>query len=214
VDESSGQRVFETYEMKDGTSDASPGIVHQLEDALKSSFDLLIVCDYGHGLIEGEVLTRLGGVTPPMALNVQANAGNRGFNTFGKYLHADFLCMNGGELALEARRKHVRAEELMPEIQRALAATSVIVTEGDKGMLVSDSAGVTRVPAFAPFVRDRVGAGDALFSITSLGQALDLPKEIIGFLGNLAGAASVSQLGNSQSLKAVDIARHAQSLMK
>jgi sugar/nucleoside kinase (ribokinase family) len=122
--------------------------------------------------------------------------------------------MNGGELALEARRKHVRAEELIPSIQSALAARSVIVTEGVKGMLISDSLEIMRVPAFAPFVRDRVGAGDALFSITSLGQALDLPKAIIGFLGNLAGAASVSQLGNSQSLKAVNIARHAQSLMK
>jgi sugar/nucleoside kinase (ribokinase family) len=118
-------------------------------------------------------------------------------------------------LALELRRKHATVDDLVPEIQERLATKSLIVTEGADGVLICPSGGGSvRVPAFAPFVRDRVGAGDALFAVTSLTQALGAAPEITGFWGNLAGAAAVAQLGNREPINHADLLRHAISILK
>jgi bifunctional ADP-heptose synthase (sugar kinase/adenylyltransferase) len=63
-------------------------------------------------------------------------------------------------------------------------------------------------------VRDRVGAGDALFAVTSLTQALGVAPQITGFWGNLAGAAAVAQLGNHDAVSHADLAKHAISILK
>jgi bifunctional ADP-heptose synthase (sugar kinase/adenylyltransferase) len=80
--------------------------------------------------------------------------------------------------------------------------------------LWSHTDGVSEMPAFTERVRDRVGAGDALFAAVSLFLAVNAPQQVVGLFGNLAGAAMVSDLGNRHTVKAVDLLRHAQALMK
>ena len=70
------------------------------------------------------------------------------------------------------------------------------------------------IPAFAQQVKDRVGAGDALFAVTSMLSAVGAPKDVTGFYGNLAGAAVISELGNRKSVSIVDLLRHASALLK
>jgi sugar/nucleoside kinase (ribokinase family) len=73
---------------------------------------------------------------------------------------------------------------------------------------------VSEMPAFTESVKDRVGAGDALFAAVSLLLATGAPGPVVGLLGNLAGAAMVSDLGNRHSLSAIDLQRHAEALLK
>jgi bifunctional ADP-heptose synthase (sugar kinase/adenylyltransferase) len=70
------------------------------------------------------------------------------------------------------------------------------------------------VPAFAQTVKDRVGAGDALFAVTALLFATDTPSDITGLFGNLAGAALVGELGNRSHISAANLMRHASALLK
>jgi rfaE bifunctional protein nucleotidyltransferase chain/domain len=216
VDTATDARVFESYVMRDGVDD--PVDVENLRGRLAAvlpKVDLVVVADYGHGLLSEQLIGDLcdSGVT--LAVNTQSNAGNRGFNTISKYPRSDYVCLNGGEMGLELRRRHLTMHELVPQLHERTGATRVVVTEGAKGLVCCEGPGrLAEVPAFAPVVRDRVGAGDALFAITSMLFAVSAPMDLSGFFGNLAGAASVAQLGNRDHLVGGDIARHAVALLK
>jgi len=216
VDEHSNTRVFETYQIaSDSEVWADSQDTGFLEELLQGSFDLVLVCDYGHGFLGDnapDVLSKYDGL---IAMNTQTNAGNRGFNTIGRYARADFVSLNGAELSLEMRRRHLSAEETVPSLFTQMGAQSVVVTEGAAGLFIyRGAAGAMRVPAFAPHVRDRVGAGDALFAITSLAQLVGADIQTTGLLGNLAGAEVVSQLGNQSPVSVSSLSRHALTLLK
>ena len=49
VDEGSMQRVFETYQMAAETSVADDALDSYVAKLLKEPFDVVLVCDYGHG---------------------------------------------------------------------------------------------------------------------------------------------------------------------
>jgi rfaE bifunctional protein nucleotidyltransferase chain/domain len=216
VDTLTEARVFETYTMNDGRPNEGDDEAFRAKvNVLLPGMDLVMVADYGHGLLsEGVIgdLTRSGKL---LAVNTQSNAGNRGFNTISRYPRADFVCLNGSEMGLELRRRHLTMNELVPQLRERTGARRAIVTEGANGLACCDIDDVvTHVPAFARLIRDRVGAGDALFAATSLLSSVGAPAEITGFFGNLAGAASVAELGNRTHVSAVDLMRHASALLK
>ncbi len=216
IDELTEARVFETYIMSDAesTSDDESKLVAEL-DIILPKVDLVIVADYGHGLITEKIITKLCDGNVLLAVNTQSNAGNRGFNTISKYSKVDYVCLNGSELGLELRRKHTSMDKLVAKLRIQSEARRVTVTEGAKGLSICDEDDVVEhAPAFAQQIRDRVGAGDALFAVTSMLSSVGAPKDVTGFYGNLAGAAVISELGNRKSVSIVDLCRHASALLK
>ena len=175
----------------------------------------MIVADYGHGLISDLSIQTLADLPLFLAVNTQANAGNRGFNSVSRYPRADFVTLNGLEAALEARRRHVDFANFIPALQVRLGATGILVTLGGSGLdLYSQDGSISRAPALAPFVTDRVGAGDAVLTITALLSAVGAPRALIGFLGTLAGAWAVSFLGNEQTLDRATLSKAVLSTLK
>jgi len=55
-------------------------------------------------------------------------------------------------------------------------------------------------------VIDRTGAGDALFAITSPCVYKGVPPEVVGFLGNCAGAMKVETVCNREPIRPVNLA--------
>ena len=74
--------------------------------------------------------------------------------------------------------------------------------------------GFYEYPALATRVLDRVGAGDGVLATTSLLVQCGAPWDIIGFLGNVAGAELVAELGNRVPLDRVTLSKHVTALMK
>lgn len=216
IDSLTETRVFETYVM----SDERPSVKDDLafREKLKelgSQADVVLVADYGHGLLSEGAIAELIGVNAVLAVNTQSNAGNRGFNTISRYPRVDYVCLNGSEVGLELRSRHLTMNELVPQLRERTGASRAVVTEGSKGLTSCDKEGkVVHVPAFAQVIRDRVGAGDALFATTSLLFAVGAPPDVAGFFGNLAGASSVSELGNRSHVSDVNLMRHASALLK
>ena len=216
VDQATGAKVFETYEMSDApASEAMDDDFCNLLDEVLNDFDLILVADYGHGLMSEKVLEKLLTAKGTIAVNTQSNAGNRGFNSISRYPRVDILCLNGSELQLELKKKHTTITELMPGLGDDLGADWVAVTEGAKGLaLWGAQKGVSQMPAFTEEVRDRVGAGDALFATVSVLLKIGVPPEGVGLFGNLAGASMVSNLGNRNSINATALVRHAKIALK
>lgn len=216
IDSLTGNKVFETYEIGDGVpSDSDSQALCELLDKEIEAFDVVIVADYGHGLLDAAAIEILCSKAKFLAVNTQSNAGNRGFNSISKYKTLDFACLNGTEISLEVRQRHLTVESLVPELLTRTNAKTAMVTNGAKGVAFADkTSGVGVVPGFASTVKDRVGAGDALFVTASLLLAAGAPAEVAALFGNLAGAASIAELGNRISINRVDLERHALALLK
>jgi bifunctional ADP-heptose synthase (sugar kinase/adenylyltransferase) len=219
VDELTKSKVFETYQI--GETVATEDDDDQLSVALRSivdSVDLILVADYGHGLVSQKHLEIFSKASAPKAVNTQSNAGNRGFNSISRYGSVDFVCLNGSEVGLELKQRHVALEVLVAELAQRISAKFAAVTNGAKGVVFVDSRngleGAQIVPAFSTRVTDRVGAGDALFVATALSWAAGNSGLISAVLGNLAGAASLAGLGNQVTIDHISMQKHMSALLK
>ena len=69
-------------------------------------------------------------------------------------------------------------------------------------------------PVFSTRLVDRIGAGDACLAMTGPCAALGAPTEVLGFLGNVAGAAACGIMGNKSYIDPVSYLRGITSLLK
>lgn len=216
VDEQTRNRVLELYEMDDSPliAEAEDRLLSMIDEcALRS--DVIILVDYGHGLLSERVINHVCSLGVFLAINAQANAGNHGFNSLARYPRADFAALNGGEARLDARRRHVDLDQYVPALRERLSAGAVLVTQGGSGTLLYMKGGDPyRAPALASFVNDRVGAGDALLTGSSLLMYLGAPAPVISLVANVVGAWAVSFLGNEQTLELGSLKRQVTSILK
>lgn len=215
VDTHSNTKVFEYYDFVDSplSSDTNTQLIEYIIKLIKNT-DLIIAADYGHGFFSNTLISYIQQLPVFLAVNTQANAGNRGYNTISKYPRADLITFNGAELELELRDRNPDYFSIVPKIIKQKNSQNAIVTLGAGGLIVFDNDGNhEKVPAFANKVVDKVGAGDAVFSIASLLAKVNAPLKVIGFLANLVAAHEVSQLGHQKSLTSSDLLKHVKAIL-
>lgn len=216
VDGYTFNKLFEVYVM-DG-SGLPPEKDLQVCDWLKKElpkYDIVIAADFGHGTISTNMVQTLVDHGKFLAVNTQANAGNRGFHTVTRYPQAQYICLAEHEIRLEMRDLKGSVHPMMDVIAKRLDCRSFVVTQGRKGCIIRSEEGrFIGVPAFAQKIIDRVGAGDAFFSITALAAIQSAPNEILGFIGNVAGALAVETIGNKKSIDKLSLKKYITSLLK
>jgi rfaE bifunctional protein nucleotidyltransferase chain/domain len=209
-------KLFEVYVMRNERLDASgeTDFCRALEEMLPQ-YDVVIVADYGHGLLAQKAVQLCSAKAKFLAVNTQTNAGNRGFNTISKYPRADFVSLGEPEVRLDARDLAGDLPDLALHQARRISSKTFLVTRGALGCVIHDrDHGLFRVPAFAIRVVDRVGAGDAVLAITSPCAALHVPPEALGFIANVVGAEACAIMGHRSSIEPTSLFRHITSLMK
>lgn len=216
VDHYSGNKLLEIYVMNDALTRGEDAAA--LSEALATAIearDLTIVTDYGHGMMTGDAIRELCARAPFLAVNVQANAGNQGFNRITKYSRADYVCLANHELAVETRQRDSVPAESIKLLAELIDCPRFTVTLGKGGSFHYDAqAGFSEAPALTSYVVDRVGAGDAVLAVTALALKVGAPRDVVAFLGNVAGAELVAELGNRRPLNRVSLSRHITSLLK
>jgi len=209
-------KLFEVYVMR---NDSMPDSTEQqfcqaLENRLPQ-FDVVVVADYGHELMGERAVQLVCNKSKFLAVNTQANAGNKGFNTISKYPRADFVSIGDPEVRLDTRQATADLGVLTEDLARKVGTRNFIVTRGSKGCIVHDrEKGLCTVPAFAIRVVDRVGAGDAVLGITAPCAALGVPPQVLGFIANVVGAEACTIMGHRSFLEPSSLFRHITSLMK
>ncbi len=209
-------KLIEVYEMNDAPLEGGEedDLCRILESKLPD-YDVVLAADFGHGLIGPRAVEILSKKSRFLSVMTQINAANIGFHTISKYPRADYICIHEGELRLDHRNRRDDLKLLTKNLAKRLKATTVMVTRGTKGtLLYREGEGFSECPAFAMKVVDRIGAGDAVLAMTSLASAAKLPAEVIGFLGNLAGAQAVTIVGNSASISRVAMLKSVEALLK
>jgi hypothetical protein len=156
-------------------------------------YDCVVVCDYGHGMMDEDYIYKLCNGARFLAVNVQTNSGNYGFNLATKYPTADFLCVDEPEARLATQNR-------LGPIERSLEALAeisnkVCITLGKEGAIGLENGKVYRSPAFTDKVVDTLGAGDAFFAVTAP-IAEDADMEALLRIGNAAGAIKAGIVGH------------------
>ena len=178
--------------------------------------DVVVVSDFGHGTIGPQCVEAINALNMNVAVNTQANAANRGFNTISKYPGRKMLCIAEHELRLECRNEKGNIRGIIHELASRLNCSILFVTRGRLGCEIYNTniPEFTTVPSFATMVTDRVGAGDAFLSLAALGYALGIEPELSGFLGSIMGTLAVGTIGNEKALNKQNVHKFITSLLK
>ncbi len=208
------QKLFEVYFMDQDIPEAVNQALYKRLEALLPQYDAVVVTDYGHGMMTPEIIELLCKSDRFLAINTQTNAANQGFNSPSKYRRADFLCLSEKELRLEVRNRTKDIRLITAETAERLSCKQTLVTRGRMGALCyHQKHGFAALPSFTQRIVDRVGAGDALLAIASLGAAKDVPLELVGFIGNAVGAQAVETVGNRNVVTPESLMKHIDTLL-
>jgi rfaE bifunctional protein nucleotidyltransferase chain/domain len=212
------QKLLEVYEI-----DGTPMTLEEddvLCDALRRSvpdFDLVIVVDFGHGMLSKHAIQTICDNSRFLTINVQSNAGNLGYNTISRYPRADYICVTETEVRLETRERQADVREMLRNIARDMHCGRITVTRGGKGSLSYQACTeFYDVPALIgqQQIVDRVGAGDAFLSVAALCAVQGAPMDVVGFMGNAVAAQAVATVGNRSAVDRAVLMHHIESLLK
>lgn len=210
------QKLFEVYTIDDEPlgPDDEADLCAALESEL-ANYDVVVVADYGHGMLSEKAIDLLCSKSRFLAVNTQANAGNRGFHTISMYPKADYISISEGELRLDMRRRKGEPQKMVEEMLKRRNYGMVTVTRGKCGILCySKERGFASAPALTEQVVDRIGSGDAVLAVTSLFAALKAPPDVLALIGNVAGAEAVRIVGHRSFLEYSPFVKHLTSLLR
>lgn len=189
IDPAFGQKLF-SLAGSQYVKALKPGVLAQVPSPLT------VVADFGHGLIDHEMAQRIGQWACCLALTVQANSLNYGFNLLTKYARADYIVADADEVRLAGGDARGDFRQLLVSLSERLGCPRIVCTRGHHGCVAYDGQKFTEVPALATSVVDRMGAGDAFLGWTAGLAWCQAPMEVISFVGSVAAAIKVGMVGN------------------
>ena len=211
------RKLFEVYHFDDtpmnGCLEAS--LCEAIGDKA-ADYDVVIVADFGHGMMSRKAINTVIDKAPFLAVNAQSNSANLGFNMITKYHAADYVCIDAPEARLAMSDRFTDLGELITDwLMHEIDCSRVAVTHGQEGCIVyAPGSRVHRIPAFTQQVVDTVGAGDAFLSVTSPLASLGVDMETVGLVGNAVGALKVGIVGHRNSVEKVPLMKYLTALLK
>ena len=177
-------------------------------------YDFILISDFGHGFITPGLQQFLQDSGKFIAVNAQTNSNNYGFNYITKYRNTGYISIDEKELRLPFGDNYGKIEDLIEKLSKITGCNNINITLGQSGSLFYSGGTYYTSPAFANAVKDSVGAGDALLSITSLLKYKEAPAELIPFIGNCMGTLAVEIIGNEHPVYKKDLTRFINHFLK
>jgi bifunctional ADP-heptose synthase (sugar kinase/adenylyltransferase) len=180
------RKLFETHEAEASEPQEEPSF---------SDYDLVVVTDFGHGVVTPNLIENMIRGSRFLAVNAQTNSANHGFNLITKYRHADYVVVDELEARLAAHDRDSKIEDVILK----LGFKRIIVTLGPNGAIGYDG-DFHRSPGFTRTVVDTMGAGDAFFCVTAPFAAAGAEMPELLRIGNAAGAIKCGVVGHRTSV--------------
>jgi sugar/nucleoside kinase (ribokinase family) len=176
--------------------------------------DVVLVMDFGHGLLTQPVRSFLGKKAKFLAVNCQTNSNNYGFNVINRrYRRADSFSLDQTEITLTVGRRRFDFEKELGELRRHLKSRYGWLTRGGRETIGITPKSSCHCMPFERVVVDTVGAGDAFCAIATMAAAHGLPIEEATFLGQLAGAQAVKVPGNAEPVRKANLLKTGMALL-
>ncbi len=139
IDKSYLRKMFEVYDIEH--TPLPLDLQQQFDEmvaARAAQFDLVVVNDFGHGLIAQSTIERLTQEARFLAVSAQTNGANHGFNLVSRYHRADFVCIDAPEARLATGNQHGSIETVLTQLAETMHCKHIIVTHGEHGSLLYD----------------------------------------------------------------------------
>ncbi len=203
------------YINEDKISEVTEGKILDSLACMINDFDLVLVMDFGHGLMTRKIREFVQEKAPFLSLNCQTNSYNHGYNVIDRqYSRADSFSLDESEIKLSCGIKKPDFTQELANLKRALGAKYSWLTRGSVETIgIGTDGKESRCPPFEKEIIDPVGAGDAFCSIASLAAAKELPIDASTYLAQMAGAQAVRIIGNSESIKKAELLKAAQTMI-
>jgi sugar/nucleoside kinase (ribokinase family) len=176
--------------------------------------DAVVVSDFGHGLLTPAAKTLLDRSGRFLAVNTQINAANIRFHAISSYPRADYICINEGELRLDARNRVAPLRLLVDDLRKKMGGERILVTRGSNGVEFFSGDEEVLSPSLTTKVVDRIGSGDAVLALTAACVAAGVPADAVAFIANVIGAQNVQIVGNKSSTEKIATFKFIEAILK
>jgi len=198
VDKNTGYPIFESKQL--ALTGVREGALPNFDD-----YDLVLIADFGHGLIDAAAVNRQLAVphTSLVAAMAQVNSSNYGYNLPTKYRGADYYSINRTESELCVHERGLSATDLAARMAALLDCECLSVTDGAKGAVARMGASADdefSLPSLSTSVVDTIGCGDAYFAMSALAACLELPARMVVFAGAVGAAAMAQRRCNERPI--------------
>ena len=177
-----------------------------------AEYDVVFLCDFGHGLIEKETIEIIQSGAKYLAVNCQTNSTNKGLNIITKYTKANVFSLDQQELKLAFPECASNEQLGLHKLSNYIGGDGWL-TRGSMGAYGVSNGKIHECPAFTLSVKDTVGAGDAFFAIAGIFAAAGASIEVGTFIGNIGGALGANIVGNKKTVEKVNVLKYASTLM-
>jgi rfaE bifunctional protein nucleotidyltransferase chain/domain len=193
-------------------------VLRQLEKKLLAEIrqvDVVLLLDFGHGLMQARLRELVQDRAKFLALNCQTNSNNHGYNIINRqYQRADAFTLDENEILLSIGRRQVDFEQALGALKKNFRAHYAWLTRGSIHTIgLRSREAACLCPPLERDVVDTIGAGDAFFSVAALAAARELPVDLATFLGQLAGAQAVRIVGNAAPISKSTLLKSGISLL-
>lgn len=180
-----------------------------------SKADLVLVMDFGHGLMTEKIRRHVEKKARLLAVNCQTNSNNFAFNVLNRrYRRADIFALDTTEIYLAAGSRRIDFPRELSSLRKKLRSRYGWLTRGGVETIGTAKDGkFAHCEALERTVLDTVGAGDAFISVAALAAARNLPLDLATLMGQLAGANAVRILGNSRPISKSSVLKGGMSLL-
>ena len=180
-----------------------------------ADYDLVLVMDFGHGVMEDLVRDYVQEKAPFLSLNCQTNSNNHGFNILNRRYHrANVFTLDQTEINLAVGRRQLDYGKELTALANQLGSRYAWLTRGSTETLGRNCVKeITACPPLERSVVDPLGAGDAFCAVASLAATSAAPLNVATFMGQLAGAQAVKIVGNSEPISKARLLKVGMSML-
>jgi len=182
-------------ESKEDISEASQAKILEIFQAIYQSYDILILSDYGKGVLTASLTQQL--ISLANQANIRVLADPKG-SDYTKYSGAYLLTPNKKEAQLATQIAINDQNALLQALQALHSIVSTpLITLSEEGIALLQEGQIIQKPTVAREVYDVTGAGDTV--IASLAYALAKGDDIVQAVefANLAAGVVVGKLGSA-----------------
>ncbi len=179
------------------------------------NYDLVLVMDFGHGVLEDEVRDYVQDKAEFLAVNCQTNSNNHGFNILNRrYRRADSFSLDNTEMTLAVGRREFEHRRELAKLGDTLGSRYAWLTRGAVETLAWQPGDVfSRCAPFERNIVDALGAGDAFCAVASLAAVRGVSLDVATFMGQLAGAQAVTIVGNAEPIRKAKLLKGAAAML-
>lgn len=210
VDATFKRKLFETYSVSHlQQSEPERECIEELLEEHCDWANMIVVIDFGHGLIDERIRSGLTFTGKFVAVNAQSNAGNAGFNPVSRY-SANYICVDVPEARLAVQNQHGPLEDVINQLGWRCGG-QIIVTAGSNGAYWHSGG---HAPALDAKPIDTMGAGDCFLAYTAPLIACGLELEAAALVGNVAASIKTEILGHQRHVDHELVLQTCRSLLK